>query len=130
MSDVFTTLRRISIGTLLRVERVARGRAEGALREVLADAITLENGDVQERLTLVEIVSVWRQASYALHGAIIGALLGLALGGTVATKAFALIGAFLAIKALVIAVLVFGAVGALFGGALGAWLPRWKRIWP
>jgi hypothetical protein len=130
MTDVYTILRRVSTGTMLRVERVARGRAEGALREVLADAITLGNGEVQERITLLEIVSVWRRSSYALHGALIGALLGLGLGGSVAMKAFALIGAFLAIKALVIGVLIFGAVGALFGGALGAWLPRWKRVWP
>lgn len=130
MTDVYTALRGLSTGTAMRVERVARGRAEGALREVLADAITLGNGEVQERITLVEIVSVWRRSSYALHGALIGALIGLAIGGMVAMKAFALIGAFLAIKALVIGVLIFGVVGALFGGALGAWLPRWEKVWP
>jgi hypothetical protein len=48
----------------------------------------------------------------------------------IAMKAFVLVGAFLAIKALMIGVLIFGAVGALFGAALGAWLPRWSRIWP
>lgn len=130
MSDVYTSLRGISTGTMLRVERVARGRAEGTLRDVLADAITLANGEVQERITLLEIVSVWRRSSYALHGGLLGALLGLALGGSVAMKAFALVGAFLAIKALVIGVLIFGAIGALFGAALGAWLPRWKKVWP
>ena len=130
MTDVFTTLRRISIGTQLRVQRVAGGRAEGALKEVLADAITLGNGDVRERITLLDIVVIWRRGSFAMHGAIIGALLGLAIGGMIAAKAFVLVGAFLAIKALVIAVGVFGVVGALFGGALGAWLPRWSKVWP
>lgn len=130
MTEVYSALRRLSTGTMLRIERVARGRAEGTLHEVLADAITLANGDVQERITLVEVVSVWRRASYALHGALVGTPLGLAIGGMVAAKAFVLIGAFLAIKALVIAVLIFGAVGALFGAALGAWLPRWSKVWP
>lgn len=130
MTDVYGALRRISTGTMLRVERISGGRAEGTLKEVLADAITLANGDVNERITLLDITSVWRRASYAIHGALIGALLGLAVGGMVAMKAFVLVGAFLAIKALVIAVGIFGVVGALFGGALGAWLPRWSRVWP
>ena len=130
MSDVYTTLRGISTRTMLRVERVARGRAEGALREVLADAITLGNGEVEERITLLEIVSVWRRSSFALHGGLIGALIGLVLGGAIAMKAFVLVGAFLAIKALVVGVLIFGAVGARFGAALGAWLPRWSKVWP
>ena len=130
MTDVYNTLRRISTGTQLRVQRIAGGRAEGALREVLADAITLGNGDVRERVTLLDIVTVWRRGSFAMHGAIIGALIGLVIGGMVAMKAFVLVGAFLAIKALVIAVGICGVVGALFGGALGAWLPRWSRVWP
>jgi hypothetical protein len=130
MSDVYNSLRRVSTGTMLRVERVAHGRAEGALREVMADAITLGNGEVHERITILEIVSVWRRSSFALHGGLIGAILGLGLGGMIAMKAFVLVGAFLAIKALMIGVLIFGAVGALFGAALGAWLPRWSRIWP
>ena len=130
MTDVFTALRRISIGTQLRVQRISGGRAEGALKEVLADAITLGNGDVRERITLLEIVTVWRRGSFAMHGAIIGFVAGLAIGGMIAMKAFVLVGAFLAIKALLIAVGIFGIVGALFGGALGAWLNRWSKVWP
>jgi hypothetical protein len=130
MTDVYTTLRRISTGTQLRVQRIAGGRAEGALKEVLADAITLANGDVLERITLLDIVTIWRRGSFAMHGAIFGALIGLAIGGMIAAKAFVLVGAFLAIKALLIAVGIFGIIGALFGGALGAWLPRWSRVWP
>ena len=130
MTDVYTSLRRISIGTQVRVQRVAGGRAEGALKEVLADAITLGNGEVRERITLLDIVMVWRRGSFALHGAIFGALIGLAIGGMIAAKAFVLVGAFLAFKALLTAVAIFGIIGALFGGALGAWLPRWSKVWP
>ena len=130
MTDVYTVFRRMSTGTVVRVERVSGGRAEGTLKEVLADAITLGNGELRERITLLEIRSVWRRTSFAMHGAIIGLLLGLTLGAVIAMKAFVLVGAFLAIKALVIAVAIFGIVGALFGGALGAWLPRWTRVWP
>jgi hypothetical protein len=129
MSDVQRVLRGISAGTLLRIERIAGGKAEGKLRESHADAVTIANGEILERISFLEITAVWRRATFALPGALIGAVAGLGLGILVTMKAFALLAGFLVGKVLLIAVLVLIGLGALFGGALGAWLPRWVKVW-
>lgn len=129
MSDVQRVLRGISAGTLLRIERIAGGKAEGKLKENHSDAVTIANGDILERVSFLEITGIWRQATFALPGALIGAVAGLGLGIIVSMKAFALLAGFLVGKVLLIAVLVLMGLGALFGGAVGAWVPRWVKVW-
>ena len=129
MSDAQSAFRGMSIGTHVRIERVTSGKAEGTLREKHSDAVTIGNGSILERVTFLEMTRVWRKATFALQGALIGALAGLILGGLVVAKAFALIAAFLVGKVLLIAVLILAGLGALFGGALGAWIPRWVKVW-
>ena len=128
MSDVLRVFQWMSIGTEVRIERVA-GKAEGTLREKHSDGVTVGNGEVLERVTFLEMTRVWKKATFAMHGALVGTIAGLLFGGVVVAKGFALLAGFLVGKVLLIAVLVLAVLGALFGGALGAWVPRWVKVW-
>ena len=103
--------------------------APAPLREKHLDAVTIGNGEVLERVAFADMQRVWRRATFALPGAMLGSLAGLLVGGLVAMKVFSLLADFLAGKALLIGALIMAGLGALFGGAVGAWIPRWTRVW-
>ena len=129
MTDVQRVLRGISTGTQLRIERLSAGRAEGALRELHADAITIANGEVLERITFLDMKRVWRRATFALPGALAGAVAAMIFAGMLASSMLSIATALLAGKAVMIVALVVIGIGALLGAAMGAWVPRWVKIW-
>lgn len=129
MTDVQRVLRGFSVGTQLRIERLSAGRAEGALREKHADGVTLANGEVMERIPFLDMKRVWRRATFALPGALAGAVAAMIVGGMLASSVLSMAAAFLAGKALMVIALVVIAVGALLGAAVGAWVPRWVKVW-
>ena len=129
MRDVEHVLRGVSLGTHLRIERLSSGRAEGTLRERHADAVTLGNGEVLERITFLDMKAVWRKATFAFQGGLIGGFAALVLCGLLAANMLSLAAGFLVGKVLLVVALIVIVMGALFGAALGAWVPRWVKVW-
>lgn len=128
MSEVLTRLRYLSRGAPLRV---VHGRTtEGTFAEVNADALVIARGKVMERIPAAEITAVYRKASHVWHGALLGAMLGLGLGAFLALKATFLTVGFIGLQGGLIIIGIIAIMVALFGAALGAWIPRWTRIWP
>ena len=129
MSDVQRVLRGVSTGTELRIERVSAGRAEGALRETHADAVTIANGEVMERIAFLDMKRVWQRATFALPGAMAGAVAAMIFAGMLASSMLSLAAAVMAGKAIMVVALVVIGIGAVLGAAIGAYVPRWVKIW-
>ena len=129
MSTVLERLRDVSTGSLLRIEHGQRV-IEGTLAQVTADGIVLKRGEVMEAIGASGIVAVRRRATYALTGALIGGIAGLLVGMFLAIKAAALTFGFIGANGIFIIAGALAVLGGLLGAALGAWVPRWKTIWP
>ena len=129
MNGVLGRLQYLSKGTELRVEH-GRRTTHGKFVEVTTDALVVALGDVMERIAASEIVSVAKKVTYAWHGALAGGVIGLGIGFFVAVKALFLTVGFIGMTGSFVIAGIITLMAALFGAAVGAWIPRWKTIWP
>lgn len=128
-----TVLARIETGKVVRA-RLDPGRTIVGVYSPLGDGrlgIRTDAGDT-ETLRLTDLRELSVRGRHTKTGAIIGGVAGIGLGVFVATIVRAVCdaadcddtGPYL------VAVPLFGAGGGLLGAAIGAAIPKWKRVYP